>query len=109
MILVLACSAGSLSAQSYNIESHVFAGGGGTSTSGVYAVSGTIGQPTAGSSSGGLYSVTGGFWSIIAVVPNDGAPGLRITLSGVQLLLSWPTNSVGFQLQQTPGLSHPAW
>jgi hypothetical protein len=38
-------------------------GGGGTSTGGDYALSGTIGQPDAGETSGGDYAVSGGFWS----------------------------------------------
>ena len=38
-------------------------GGGGTSTGGGYALSGTIGQPDAGTMSGGQYALAGGFWS----------------------------------------------
>ena len=37
-------------------------GGGGTSTGGSYALSGTIGQPDAGTMSGGQYTLAGGFW-----------------------------------------------
>lgn len=36
--------------------------GGGTSTGGDYALSGTIGQADAGEMSGGDYAVSGGFW-----------------------------------------------
>jgi hypothetical protein len=42
-------------------------GGGGTSTGGVFSLSGTIGQPDASSSSGGAYTVKGGFWG--GVIP----------------------------------------
>ncbi|MBC8094301.1 MAG: hypothetical protein H7Y43_00685, partial [Akkermansiaceae bacterium] len=55
-------------AQPFAIDWHTIDGGGGTSTGGVYSVSGTIGQPDAGRMSGGNYSIDGGFWGIIAVV-----------------------------------------
>lgn len=42
-------------------------GGGGTSTSDTFSVSGTIGQPDAGLIAGGTYLVSGGFWN------NEGA------------------------------------
>jgi len=61
-------------AQTYSIDWYTIDGGGGTSTGGVYAVSGTIGQPDAGGPmTGGNYSLTGGFWSLIAAV-QTGAP-----------------------------------
>jgi len=37
--------------------------GGGQSSGGDYAVSGTIGQPDSGSTAGGQYAVNGGFWN----------------------------------------------
>jgi hypothetical protein len=37
--------------------------GGGQSSGGSYAVSGTIGQPDSGSTAGGQYAVNGGFWT----------------------------------------------
>ena len=59
--------------QSYSVDWYKVAGGGGTSTGGVYAVSGTIGQHDAsGAMNGGNYSVTGGFWSLINVVQTPG-------------------------------------
>ncbi|MCX6925718.1 MAG: hypothetical protein NT154_21275 [Verrucomicrobia bacterium] len=54
-------------------------GGGGTSTGGVYSVSGTIGQPDAGQMSRGNFTLTGGFWNVTAAVQTPGAP----------LLLCW--------------------
>ena len=51
-------------------------GGGGTSTGGVFSISGTIGQPDAGAMSSGSFQLTGGFWG---VVQTPGAPLLRIT------------------------------
>ncbi len=57
-------------AQNYSIDWHKIAGGGGTSTGGVYSVAGTIGQPDAGGAmAGGGHSLTGGFWSMVAAVP----------------------------------------
>ena len=65
-------------AQSYTIDWSKIAGGGGTSTGGVYSVSGTIGQPDAsGAMSGGNYSLTGGFWAAYAV-QTPGAPYLSV-------------------------------
>src|SRR6202030_1357655 len=65
-------------AQNYSIDWYKIAGGGGTSTGGVYSVSGTIGQhDAAGPMTGGNYSLTGGFWSLFAV-QSPGAPTLRI-------------------------------
>ena len=61
-------------AQSYTIDWYKIAGGGGTSMGGVYAGSGTIGQPDAGHLSGGNYSINGGFWGIISVVQTPGSP-----------------------------------
>ena len=59
----------SASAQSYTIDWYKIAGGGGTSTGGIYSVSGTIGQHDAGGPmTGGNYSLTGGFWSLISLV-----------------------------------------
>jgi hypothetical protein len=70
-------------AQTYSIDWYTIdGGGGGTSTGGVYAVSGTIGQPDAGGAmTGGNYSLTGGFWALISVVQTAGLPLLTITLN----------------------------
>ena len=53
----------SLSAMAdYNIDWHTIDGGGGTSSGGVYLVTGTIGQHDAAYSEGGDYEILGGFW-----------------------------------------------
>src|SRR6266705_2562777 len=65
-------------AQSYSIDWFTIDGGGGTSTGGVYSVSGTIGQPDAGKMSGGNFTLEGGFWGIIAALQTPGAPTLSI-------------------------------
>ena len=95
-----------LCAQPYSIDWYKISGGGGTSTGGVYSVSGTIGQPDAdGAMSGGNFSVTGGFWSLISVVQTLGAPVLTVTHSGNNVIVSWPSPSAGFQLQQNSSLA----
>jgi hypothetical protein len=45
--------------------------GGGSSEGGVYALSGTIGQPDAGTLSGGSFTLTGGFWASIGLIGDD--------------------------------------
>ena len=52
-----------LLAQPYSITSSTIDGGGGTSTGGVYSVSGTIGQPDAGYHYEPPYELLGGFWT----------------------------------------------
>jgi hypothetical protein len=100
----------SASAQSYSIGWFKIAGGGGTSTGGVYSASGTIGQPDAsGAMTGGSYSLTGGFWSLIAVVQTPGAPLLTITHSGNSVTISWPSPSTGWTLQQNSDLTTTSW
>jgi hypothetical protein len=99
-------------AQSYSVDWFTIDGGGGTSTGGVYAVSGTLGQPDAGATmSGGNYSLTGGFWSLLSVVQTPGAPRLSITLTTTNTaMVWWPSPSTGFTLQQnTNGLGTVNW
>ena len=95
-------------AQSYSIDWYKIAGGGGTSTGGVYSVSGTIGQHDAGGPmTGGNYSLTGGFWALISVVQTPGAPALYINHSGNTVTVYWQDVS-GWSLQQNSNLSTPA-
>jgi hypothetical protein len=106
-LLILTASA---FAQSYSIDWYKVAGGGGTSTGGVYAVSGTIGQPDASAPmTGGQYSVTGGYWSLINVVQTPGAPTLTITYVGNQAIISWPSSVTGFTLQTNNNLDSGTW
>lgn len=95
-------------AQNYSIDWSTIDGGGGTSTGGVYSVSGTIGQSDAGAKmSGGNFSVDGGFWGILAVVQMPGAPLLTITTSGGNATISWPSPSSGFVLQTNGNVDNP--
>jgi hypothetical protein len=94
--------------QQYSIDWYKVAGGGGTSTGGMYQVSGTIGQHDAGGPMvGGNYSLTGGFWSLISVVQSPGAPMLYISHSGNTVTVYWQVVS-GWNLQQNNNLTVPA-
>ena len=81
-VLLFAMSPAKLQSQTYSINWQTVDGGGGTSTGGVYAVSGTIGQSDAGTMSGGGYSLTGGFWVPYAA-PAPGPPPLLVLGTGV--------------------------
>ncbi|MFB3908830.1 MAG: FlgD immunoglobulin-like domain containing protein [Candidatus Eisenbacteria bacterium] len=61
-------------------------GGGGTSSGGTYALSGTIGQPDAGALSGGTYALAGGFWfggSATSGIEQDPSPGNGAWITGI--------------------------
>jgi len=107
LVLLLAQTA---SAQNYSIDWYKIAGGGGTSTGGVYSVSGTVGQhDAAGPMIGGNYSLTGGFWALYAV-QTLGAPSLKIFLTATNTaVVSWPYPSTGWNLQQNADLNTTNW
>lgn len=98
-------------AQTYSINWSTIDGGGGTSTGGVYSVSGTIGQPDAGTTmTNGVYAVTGGFWALPTAVQTPGAPLLAIAAASAgQATISWTPNTPGFVLQETLSLSPTNW
>lgn len=97
--------------QSYSIDWFTLDGGGGTSTGGVYSVSGTIGQPDAGGPmTNGQYSVTGGFWALPTAVQITNAPTLTIVPGAPgQATISWSPNTPGHVLQETWVLSPSNW
>ena len=108
---LLLCGIVSVQAQTYSIDWFTIDGGGGTSTGGVFAVSGTIGQPDASAQplTGGNFSLVGGFWSLF-VVQTPGAPLLTIRLTSTNnALVSWPSLSTGFTLQQNSDLNKTNW
>jgi hypothetical protein len=110
LFIILAMTFGfSANAQSYSIDWHKIANGGGTSSGGNYSLSGTIGQPDANvAMNGGGYSVTGGFWSLISVVQTAGLPNLTITHLGNMVIVSWPALG-GYTLQQNSNLAGGSW
>jgi hypothetical protein len=96
-------------AQQYSIDWYRISGGGGTSTGGIYQVTGTIGQHNAGGPmTGGNYSLTGGFWALISVLQTPGAPTLYISHSGNTVTVYWE-NVSGWTLQQNANLATANW
>lgn len=98
-------------AQTFSVDWFTINGGGGTCTGGVFAVNGTIGQPSANAQTltGGNLSLVGGFWSLFAV-QTPGAPLLAIRLAAANtVVVSWPSLSTGFILQQNDDLNTPNW
>src|SRR5260370_664203 len=108
-ILGLWLCAAAVRAQSYNIDWFSIDGGGGTSTGGVFSVSGTIGQPDAGHMSGGSFTLEGGFWGIIAAIQTPGAPLLSVFLTPTNtVIVAWPAPS-SFSLQQNTNPATTNW
>src|SRR6266516_7634652 len=98
---VLLAGGATVGAQTFAIDWVTIDGGGGTSTGGVYSVSGTIGQPDAGKMSGGSYTIDGGFWGILAAVQTPGAPLLSVARTTTNTVaVYWPSPAAGFVLQQ---------
>ena len=106
LLFVVTCA---VHAQNFAIDWFTIDGGGGTSTGGVYAVSGTVGQPDAGTMSGGNYSLVGGFWAIVAAIQTPGAPLLTITRdpATAAVTVSWPKSADGWVLDQTSVVTSP--
>ena len=100
-----------LPAQTYSIDWYKVAGGGGTSTGGVYSVSGTAGQQDAGGPmTNGQYSVTGGFWALPIPVQTTNAPTLAIIPAAPGwATISWTPPTPGFVLQETTSLAPTNW
>ena len=110
-VMVVCLLASSAPAQQYAVPWSKVSSGGGTSTGGVYAVTGTIGQHDAGTAlSGGGYSLTGGFWSFLSLVQTPGAPllSIRFTVTNTAVV-SWPSPSTGFNLQFATDLALSNW
>ncbi|MBP8258289.1 MAG: hypothetical protein KA118_01335 [Verrucomicrobia bacterium] len=93
----------------YGQEWSTVDGGGGTSAGGVYAVSGTLGQPDGGTMSGGTFMLRGGFWPGV-IVPSAGEiPTLFIQLSDNSAIISWSPATAGFELETTEDLVGGVW
>jgi hypothetical protein len=91
-------------AQQYSLDWSTIDGGGGTSTGGVYSITGTIGQPDAGAMSGGNFTLVGGFWGV-AAVQTPGAPPLWATLTPPNTaLIWWALSPTSWRLQATTNL-----
>lgn len=99
--LLICCAAPTLFGQSVVIDWFTLEGGG-TSTSGGYALSGSIGQPDAGRMSGGNYGLQGGFWSVGAALQG---PPLWIELSNRTVTVRWAGPATDWVLDRTATLS----
>jgi hypothetical protein len=110
-LLLATGSLNAVRAQTYSIDWFTIDGGGGVSTGGAYQVVGAIGQPDAGTAmTGGNYSVSGGFWSLIVAVQTTNAPLLMIAFTHTNTaVVSWPSPSTGFALQQNSSLGTANW
>jgi len=99
--LLIELGLSSLLGQSYSLDRFAIAGGG-TSTGGVFALSGTLGQPDANQQpmTAGNFSLTGGFWSLFAV-QTPGAPLLSVERLGEAVRVFWPLPAAGFVLDQS--------
>lgn len=93
----------------YAVDWSTIDSGGGTSTGGVYSVSGTVGQPDAGRMSGGAFAIEGGFWGVVAAVQIPGAPFLTVAVSNSSVVISWPSPSTGYVLQENSDLNTANW
>jgi len=91
-------------AQDYAIDWRTVDGGGGTSTGGVYSVSGTIGQHDAGGLTGGRFALVGGFWGVVAAIQTPGAPLLSVVLTNGGVTVSWPRPAEGWVLDEVASL-----
>jgi hypothetical protein len=85
--------------------------GGGTSTGGIYSLSGTLWQPDAGGSMrGGNYKLVGGFSRLPFAVQFADAPLLSIVPFGTtRARISSTGDASGSQLQETTSLSTGPW
>src|SRR5437870_7346500 len=104
LLLLLLLPASSL-AQNYSMDWFTIDGGGGTSTGGVYSVSGTIGQPDAGTLNGGSYELVGGFWGVVAAIQTAGSPLLTVHYVGASVIVSWKLPATDFVLDHTSTLT----
>jgi hypothetical protein len=95
-------------AQPHSIDWNTIDGGRGTSTGGVYSVSGTTGQPATGATMpNGQYSVT---WALPTAIQVGGAPSLTIApATPGTAAIWWTPNTPGFMLQGTWVLSPTNW
>jgi hypothetical protein len=102
---VLALAVSVTWAQNFAIDWFTIDGGGGTSTGGVYSITGTIGQPDAGRLTGGGFTLEGGFWGVAAAIQTPGAPLLSVTRTNGSVRISWPLPAAGWSLGRTNQLT----
>src|SRR5215471_15509266 len=79
-VILLATGAHAQTGGGFDLRWNVVPGGGASSSSGAYKVTGSGGQPDAGQVSGGAWKISGGFWWTRVTAtdvpsPAAGAPG----------------------------------
>lgn len=102
-------SSSSLTAGPYALDWCTTDAGGGTSSGGDYALSGTIGQTDTAVISGDRYRVEGGFWPGLILPATAELPTLVLQIRDNQLWVSWSPATAGFILEQTGDLSAQTW
>ena len=109
--LLLTLAAAGVHAQDYTIDWHTIDGGGGTSRGGSYELSGTIGQPDAAPAPlvGGEYELVGGFWPGWIVSSDNTLPAISIQWTPSGLIISWPPDAAGAQLEESADLTGNSW
>ena len=82
-------------------------GGGGVQVSANYTANFTVGQNDVASTAAisARYKIVPGFWALETFGPDPGRPKLTITLAGANVLLTWPSASPGFILEQTDNIA----
>ena len=99
-----------LKTQPYDLTWTTLDGGGGTSTAGVYIVTGTISQADAGRLNSSDFTIDGGFWSIVAAIQEPGAPPLSLRHTQTNtVVVSWPMTWPGFVLLENPDANTTNW
>src|SRR5437016_9482391 len=100
--------AGSASAQSA-IDWFTADAGGAAAASANYVIDYTLGQGDAATLTSANYTIVGGFWALVDLGPASGLPQLHVTPgSPGNVLLSWPSPSTSYVLQENLNLSNPA-
>ena len=80
---------------------------GGAQSSANYVINFTAGQNDVGPTilNSANYRIIPGFWALEDMGPATGLPELSIALLGPRVILSWPSPSTGFVLEQTDSLN----
>lgn len=100
----------SLVAQNYAINWYTVGGGGGTSSGGMYSLTGTVGQPDAGVLTGAEFELVGGFWSVLSSVPSPALPILTVYVTNDAVVVAWPSSSSSsIVLQESTDIYAPNW
>lgn len=94
-------------ARAFEVGPSTIDGGGGTSSGGVFTLTGTIGQPDAATSAGGGFTLQGGFWTAVTVPTSTPEDGLTAVPTVYRLYPNAPnpfnpTTAIRFDLPQ-PG------